>query len=145
MNFGQWVLGAVAGALALGALGAQAAPIPRSPVDASASVHNVQFYYYYDEAPPPVYYAPPPHRYYDGPRPRPYYEPRPAYEPPRTYGRPMSPGYAVPTLPDRKGRQGQMVIYDKEEAKDYIKSYRQNQKEIYKEKQRAWNRANGFR
>ncbi|WP_230531111.1 hypothetical protein [Microvirga roseola] len=137
MKLAQWVLGAVAGGMALGAVSAQAAPIPFVETDAPASVQNVQFYYSYDPPPPPpvYYYGPPPPRYY-GPPPR-YYGP----PPPRFAPRP--PGYAVP-VPGRGGRERTGVIYDKEAAKDYMKEYRRNQKEIFKEKQRAWNRANGY-
>jgi len=116
MNFGQWVLGAVAGGLALGAVGAQAAPMPRTAMDAPASVHKVQFVYeeYYYDPPPPRYYAPPPPRYY-----------RPAPPPPAFYPPPPGPAYG---------------FYDK----DTTKAYRRAEKEIFKERARAWNRANGY-
>lgn len=125
MTFGKWVLGAVAGGLALGAVGAQAAPLPVVAVDAPASVQNVQFYFYADDPPPVVYYDPPPPRYY-APPPR-YYRPAP----PPVYG---GGHYGPP-------RYG---YYDKEAAKDYVKDYRRTQKEIHKERVRAWNRANGY-
>lgn len=121
MDFRKWVLGAVAAGLALGAAGAQAAPVPVTHAEAPASVQTVQFFYY-DDPPPPVYYDPPPRRYY-GPPPG-YYRPPP---PPRTYYGPPRYGY-----------------WDKEAAKDYVKDYRRTQKEIYKERVRAWNRANGY-
>jgi hypothetical protein len=140
----RWVLGAVAAGLALGVAGAKAAPMPVATLDAPASVQEVQFFYHDNSPPPPpVYYEPPPppRYYYDRPR---YYDERPRYErPPRAYYAPRSPGYAVPTLSPR-GRQGSAVIYDKEAAKDYMRNYRQTQKEIYKERSRAWNRANGY-
>ncbi len=51
MNFGQWVLGAVAAGLALGAVHAQAAPMPRTAVEAAVSAQPVQFYFLYDDPP----------------------------------------------------------------------------------------------
>lgn len=150
MTFGRWVLGAVAGGLALGAVGAQAAPMPVVTAEVHSSVQTVQFYY--DDPPPVIYESPrryyyddpPPRRYYDPP-PRAYYEgPRRDWDQPRRYARPPGPGYTVPTVPGRSGRPGEAVIYDKEAAKDYMKDYRRAQKEIYKEKSRAWNRANGY-
>jgi hypothetical protein len=145
MVCGRWVLGAAVAGLALGIAGAGAAPMPLAAPDAPASVQNVQFFYYDNPPPPPpVYYDPPPatRYYYDRPR---YFDDRPRYDrpSPRTYYAPRSPGYAVPTLSGR-GRQGSAVIYDKDVAKDYMRNYRQTQKEIYKEKARAWNRANGY-
>ena len=141
MICGRWVLGAAVAGLALGVAGAKAVPL--AALDAPASVQNVQFFYYDDPPPPPpvYYYEPRPRYSYDRPR---YYDDRPRYDrPPRTYYAPRSPGYAVPTLSGR-GRQGSTVIYDKDAAKDYMRNYRQTQKEIYKEKSRAWNRANGY-
>ncbi|NIX77136.1 hypothetical protein [Microvirga terricola] len=130
MTFGKWVLGAVAGGLALGAVSAQAAPLPFVAVDAPASVQNVQFYFYAEDPPPPpvVYYDPPPPRYY-APPPR-YYRPAPPPPPTPFYGREYGPP-----------RYG---YYNKEAAKNYVKDYRRAEKEIYKERVRAWNKANGF-
>ncbi|QFU16240.1 hypothetical protein [Microvirga thermotolerans] len=79
MTFGRrvprWTLGAIAGALALGAAGAKAAPLPVGPVEAPATLRQVQFFYDgpdYDDPPPPRYYGPPP-RYYRPPPPPPGY------------------------------------------------------------------------
>jgi hypothetical protein len=120
MNIGRWVLGAVAGGLALGAVGAQAAPMPVTTAEIPASAQTVQFYY---SEQPPAYYGPP-RRHYGPPRER--WERRPppaaAYYPPRH-------GYG---------------FYDREAAKDYVKDYRRAQKEIHKDRVRAWNRANGY-
>ena len=141
MKCSRWLLGALAG-LILGAAGAEAAPMPLVPLNGMAPVQKVQFFFF-DDPPPPVYYdpPPPPRYYYERPR---YYDERPRYgRPPRAYYAPPSPGYTVPTMSSR-GRQGSAVIYDKEAAKDYMRSYRQTQKEIHKERSRAWNRANGY-
>lgn len=119
MNFRQWILGVAAAGLAFGAAGAQAAPMFRTGVDAPAAVQNVQFYYeeYYYE-PPPAYYGPPRRYYRPAPPPPAYYPPPPAYHPSPAYG----------------------GFYDKETTK----AYRKAQKEIHKERVRAWNRANGY-
>jgi hypothetical protein len=127
MTFGRWVLGAVTGGIAFGAVGAQAAPMPVMTAEAASSVQAVQFYYYDD--PPPVYYDPPPRRSYYDPPPPPYYGP-----PPRRWGhRP------APPPPGPYGG-----FWNREAAKDYVKDYRRAQKDIHKERVRAWNRANGY-
>jgi len=137
MTCARWFLGAVAAGLALGTAGAGAAPMPYVALDAPAPVQPVQFYYYGSPPPPPpVYYEPPRRRYYDD-RPR-YYRPAP-----RAYYGPQPQGYRVPTL-SPGGRQGYTVIYDRDAAKDAMRDYRQTQKELYKERQRAWNRAHGY-
>ncbi|MBF9232327.1 hypothetical protein [Microvirga alba] len=125
MTFGRWVLGAVVGGLALGAVSAQAAPLPLVAVDAPASAQTVQFFYY-DDPPPVVYYepAPPPRAYYGRPR---YY--------------PVPPPPAAPGYGHRAPGYG---FYDKEAAKEYMKDYRKAEKDIHKERVRAWNRANGY-
>jgi hypothetical protein len=129
MTFGRWVLGAVAGGLVLGAVGAQAAPMPVMTSEAPASVQTVQFYY--DNPPPVVYYDPPPRRYYGPPRER-------YYGPPREHWEHRAPRSAY----NRPGPYG--GFWDKEDGKDYVKDYRRAQKDIYKERVRAWNRANGY-
>jgi hypothetical protein len=108
----RWVLGVVAGGLALGAVGARAAPMPVAKVEVSAPVQTVQFF---DDDPPP-------RRYYGPPRER--WERRP------------------PRAEYRPGPYG--GFWDKEAAKDAVKDYRRTQKEIHKERVRAWNRANGY-
>ncbi len=110
----SWAAGA---ALFFAATAVTAAPLPVVPADRMASQAQavpVQFYY---GAPYGPYYAPPP--------------PPPVYY----YGRPRrAPTYGYPPY----------GYYDKEAAKDYVKSYRRSQKEILKDQARAWNRANGF-
>lgn len=101
--------------LAFSATAALAAPFPVVTIDAvRAPVEPVQYYYPYGP-----YYAPPP--------------PPPVY-----YGRPRrAPVYGYPA-------PGPYRYYDKEAAKDYVKSQREMQKEILKDRTRAWNRAHGF-
>jgi hypothetical protein len=84
-------------------------------VEATPAVEPVQYYYYDDYD-----YAPPPPRYrvYREPPPYRYYAP-----PPRYYGPP--PGFV-------------------ERRKEAIKDYRRAQKEVFKDRVRAWNRAHGF-
>lgn len=131
MTFGRWVLGAVAGGLALGAVGAQAAPMPVVTAEAMSSVQTVQFYYYDD--PPPVVYDAPRRYYYDDAPPRRY------YGPPRERWEHRPP---PPRADYRPGPNG--GFWNKDAAKDAVKDYRRAQKEIYKERSRAWNRANGY-
>lgn len=123
MSFGRWVLGAAAAGLALGAVSAQAAPLPFSPIDGRVSAQTVQFFYD-DDPPPPVYYDAPPPRYYRNyppPPPRGYYPP-----PPRAYYAPPPGRYGPP--PPRYGNNN-----------------RGRPPEYYtKGEVRAWNRANGF-
>ncbi|MBZ6074732.1 hypothetical protein [Microvirga puerhi] len=122
MTLGQrvprWTLGAIAGALCLGAVSAQAAPIPFGAGDSPAIVHKAQFFYdgpdYYDPPPPPRYYGPPPGYRRPPPPPPPGY-----YGPPRGY-------------------------YNREAAKEYMKDYKRAEKEMTKEQIRSWNRRNGF-
>jgi hypothetical protein len=126
----KWVLGVVAGGLALGAVGARAAPMPVAKAEVSAPVQTVQFF---DDDPPVVYDAPRRY-YYDDPPPRRYYgPPRERWE--RWERRPPRAEY-------RPGPYG--GFWDKEAAKDAVKDYRRTQKEIHKERVRAWNRANGY-
>jgi hypothetical protein len=112
-----WAPWAAGAALTLAATVATAAPLPVVPVDATAPrtlVGPVQYYYGHPYRP---YYAPPP--------------PPPVYY----YGRPRrAPVYGYPPY----------GYYNKEAAKNYVKGYRQGQKEILKDRARAWNRANGF-
>ncbi|MCB8819759.1 hypothetical protein [Microvirga rosea] len=121
MMFGEWVprwtLGAVAGALCLGAVNAQAAPFSAGAANAPAMVHKAQFF---DDG--PDYYDPPPRRYYGPP---------PGYRRPP----PPPPGYYPPP-----GRG----YYNREAAKEYMKDYRRAQKDMTKDQIRAWNRRNGF-
>ncbi len=133
MTFGRWALGAVAGGLALGAVGAQAAPMPLVTSEAPSSVQTVQFYYYGDPPPvfydpPPVFYSPPPRRYYGPPRER-HWERGP---PPRVQYAPPRAEYAQP-----RGRHG---FRDREAPNDY----RRAQREMHKDRVRTWNRANGY-
>ena len=120
MSLSKWVLAA---GLILGAAGAQAAPLPYVAVDAPPSAQKVQFYFGWDDPPPPrtYYYDPPPPRYYRPP-------------PPRYYGPPPRRAYNPPAPPEAYG------FYDKETTK----AYRRAQKDVYKERVRAWNRANGY-
>ena len=112
--------GAAALGLALVATAGQAAPIRAgAALDGLTSVQTVQFLYddeddYY--VPPPVYR--PRYRVYREPPAYGYYAPRPVY---RGYG-----------------------FYDRDDAKDYVKGYRRAQKEMFKERVRAWNRTHGF-
>ena len=133
MSFGRWVLGAVVGGLGLGAVGAQAAPLPVTAADRPAAVRQVQFFYFDDDVPPPPRYyryddrPPAPRWYHDDDRP-----PRPHGPPPHDF-RPPPPTAYYPPPP-----------YGKEAAKDYVKNYRQMQKQIVKEQARAWNEQHGF-
>ncbi|HEY8383636.1 MAG TPA: hypothetical protein VIL09_15925 [Microvirga sp.] len=105
----------------LGAAGAQAQAV-RVDLTVGAPVYNVQFWDdEYEEEYAPVYR--PRYRVYRE-RPVEYYQPGPVYRQPSPYGRPS--------------------YYNKEAAKDYVKDYRRSQKEIVKERARAWNRQNGF-
>ena len=112
---------AAAAALTLVVTAAEAAPIRAGAsleTVRSQSAQTVHFFYYEEDddyAPPPVYRRP--HRVY----------PAPAYGhyPPR----PVEPHYG---------------FYDREDAKDYVKGYRRAQKEMFKDRVRAWNRTQGF-
>jgi hypothetical protein len=119
------VFGVAALGLACAATASQAAPVRfggSAEVFGPAPARTVQYYYdpgYDDDyAPPPVYR--PPYRVYRAPSYGYYYAPRPVYRAP-AYG-----------------------FYDREDAKDYVKGYRRAQKEIFKERARAWNRTHGF-
>ncbi len=139
MNFGQWVLGAVAAGLALGAVHAQAAPMPRTAVEAAVSAQPVQFYFLYDDPPPPAYYEPPPPpRYYYGPPPRRYDGPPPyrSYGPPRGY-RPVPPPHAGSPRHDFRNRP---------EARDDRHPRKDRQRDVSQERERkrSWNKVNGY-
>lgn len=117
MMWARLAAGMFAAGIVGGAATAQAAPLP-PVIDAfpGSAVESVQYYYYDDD----YDYAPPP------PRRRVYRQP-PAYgyypPPPRYYGPP--PGFV-------------------ERRKEAIKDYRRAEKEIFKERVRAWNRTHGF-
>ncbi|WP_112664278.1 hypothetical protein [Microvirga flavescens] len=128
MKLGMWIAGTVAAGLTFASLGAQAAPVSAAgSAGWGPVVQDVQFLFFDDEPPPPppVYYGPPPRAYYPPPPPPAYYGPPPRYGYRRA---PPPPGY----------------YYDKEAAKDYVKDYRRNQKEIQKERVRTWNKTHGF-
>jgi hypothetical protein len=98
-------------------------------------LETVQFIDDYDDE----YYAPAPtyrpsYRVYREPPVQEYHAPRRAYRAPvQEYYAPR-PVYRAPN----------QLFYDKEAAKDYVKSYRRAQKEIFKEQVRGWNRAHGY-
>ena len=119
------VSGLAAFGIAFLATAAQAAPFGHGGAVerlGAAPVQSVQFYddpYDGDYAPPPVYR--PRYRAYRAPPSDGYfYQPRPVYRAP-AYG-----------------------FYDREDAKDYVKSYRRAQKDILKDRARAWNRSHGY-
>jgi hypothetical protein len=120
--------GAAALGFAMVATAGQAAPVrlgASAATSAAAPVQTVQFYYEsYDDydyvVPAPVYR--PSYRVYRAPPAYDYYAPRPVYRTP-------VPAYGY---------------YDREDAKDYVKGYRRAQKEIFKDRVRAWNRTHGF-
>jgi hypothetical protein len=118
-----WMTGAAALTLTIAATAVGAAPIRSGTAfEALASqAEAVQFFENYDEdydAPAPIYR--PRERLYREPPVQEYYARRPVYRAPN------------------------QLFYDKEAAKDYVKSYRRAQKEIFKEQVRGWNRAHGY-
>jgi hypothetical protein len=133
-----WMTGAAALTLTIAATAVGAAPIRSgTALEALASqAEAVQFFESYDEeydAPAPIYR--PRERLYREPPVQEYYARRPVYRDPPVheyYAR--RPVYRAPN----------QLFYDKEAAKDYVKSYRRAQKEIFKEQVRGWNRAHGY-
>jgi hypothetical protein len=120
MTWARLAAGLLAAGIAGAAATAQAAPLASFAdvvVDTAAPVQTVQYYYYddYDWD-----YAPPPPRYrvYRQPPTYGYYPPQPRYYSP-------APGYV-------------------ERRREAVQDYRRAQKEIFKDRVRAWNRAHGF-
>jgi hypothetical protein len=125
MVFKIW-MGALALGAGLAAGSASAAPWPPLPAQPSDGVHAIQYWDYQDPR-----YAP-----------RPRYRQPPAYVPPAY----VPPAY-VPPYRDRPAyayERPRGYFYDREDAKEYYRDYRRAQKDMQKDRIRAWNRANGF-
>lgn len=75
------------------------------------------------------------------PRPRGWGYPRYGYD--EGYGR-RRYGYGGPRRYDEPRRYEPRYNYDRDAAKDYVKSYRRAQKDEFKAQVRGWNRAHGF-
>lgn len=133
--------GAAALGLAFTATVAEAMPIRDGAVVEATVMQPVQTVQYYDWDDDYEYVAPQPgyrpaYRVYRAPPAYDYVAPPPVYRAPPAYGR-----YAPPPVYRAPPAYG---YYDREDAKDFVKAQRRAQKQDFKKRVRAWNRANGY-